>query len=132
MVLDTSAIVAILLSEPERDIFTRLVETSRPIAVSVVTFHEAAVVMAGKKRGSHGAALVDDLIGDTAAEIVSLDVEGSLLARAAYFRFGRGFHPAGLNFADCFSYALAKARGEPLLFKGDDFFKTDIVPAWRP
>ena len=55
-----------------------------------------------------------------------------MVAREAYFRYGRGYHPAGLNFADCFSYALAKARHEPLLFKGDDFSKTDIVAAWRP
>jgi ribonuclease VapC len=61
-----------------------------------------------------------------------VDADGARAAREAHFRYGKGYHPAGLNLADCFSYSLAKIRNEPLLFKGADFLKTDIVPAWRP
>jgi ribonuclease VapC len=69
---------------------------------------------------------------DLEIEIAAATIEDALAARDAYFRFGRGYHRAGLNLADCFVYALAKSRGVPLLFKGDDFAETDIVPAWRP
>ena len=72
------------------------------------------------------------MIADLQIEVVSFEAVDIAAARAAYFRFGKGFHPARLNFADCFSYALAKSRDLPLLFKGDDFARTDIVPAWRP
>jgi len=65
-------------------------------------------------------------------ETVASTIDDALAAREAYFRYGKGYHPAGLNLADCFSYALAKTRNDTLLFKGDDFSKTDIVPAWRP
>ena len=64
--------------------------------------------------------------------IVALDAQSARSARDAYLQFGKGHHPAGLNLADCFSYSLAKSLNEPLLFKGTDFLKTDIVPAWRP
>jgi ribonuclease VapC len=63
---------------------------------------------------------------------VELTMDDAVAAREAYFRYGRGYHRAGLNLADCFAYALAKSRNEALLFKGDDFAKTDIVPAWQP
>lgn len=132
MVLDTSAIVAILLEEPEADVFSRLIATDPELAISAVTFHEASIVMASKKRSIDAAQLVDNLIRRLAIQIVSLDAEGSSAARDAYFRFGRGYHAAKLNFGDCFAYALAKAREDTLLFKGDDFLKTDVVPAWRP
>jgi ribonuclease VapC len=132
MVIDTSAIIAIIFNEPERETFTRLLAAEPKLAVSVVTLHEAALVTAGKKRNRLAARLVDDFIRDMAIEVAPLDIESSLAARDAYFRFGRGWHPAGLNLADSFSYALANTREEPLLFKGDDFLKTDIVPAWRP
>jgi ribonuclease VapC len=89
-------------------------------------------VTAGKKQDLRAARLVDDLIGDLGIEVVAVDLVAAHAARDAYFRFGKGYHPAGLNLADCLPYSLAKARDEPLLFKGDDFLKTDIVPAWRP
>jgi ribonuclease VapC len=132
MVLNTSAIIAILFAEPERDAFARILATERELAMSVVTFHEASIVTAGKKKNQLAVQLVDDLVEDLAIEIVPLVFEGSLAARAAYFRFGRGYHAAGLNLGDCYAYALAKTRDEPLLFKGEDFLKTDIVAAWRP
>ena len=132
MVIDTSAVVAILLAEPEQEVFTDLIASGATRAISAIGFYEAGLVMAGKKQTSSAAQLVDDFIRDLAISVAAVTSEELIAARQAYFEFGRGFHPAGLNFGDCFSYALAKARGEPLLFKGDDFAKTDIVPAWRP
>lgn len=132
MVLDTSAIIAIAFDEPERDEFMRLLALETRLAVSAVTYYEASIVAVRKKQDQHAARSTDAFMENMAVEIVPLDIEGAQQARAAYFRFGRGFHPAALNFTDCFSYALAKARDEPLLFKGDDFLKTDVVPAWRP
>ena len=132
MVLDTSAVVAILLEEDEAEEFARLIAADAESAISAVTCHETSIVMAARKRSVQAANLVDDLVRNLAIQIVALDATGSLAARDAYFRFGRGYHPAKLNFGDCFAYALAKARDEPLLFKGDDFLKTDVVPAWRP
>lgn len=132
MVLDTSAIIALIFDEIERDTFKRIIATEPRLAVSAATLHEASIVAAGKKKDPRAALLVDEFIEDMAVEVVPLDIDGARIARDAYFRFGRGYHPAGLNLADCFSYALAKARDESLLFKGADFHKTDIVPAWYP
>jgi ribonuclease VapC len=95
-----------------------------------VTFHETSVVMAGKAKKA-GVRLFDDFIRDLAVEVSPVRIEDALAAREAYFKYGKGYHAAGLNLADCFAYALAKTRNEPLLFKGDDFSKTDIVPACR-
>jgi ribonuclease VapC len=132
MVIDSSAIIAIIFGEEEREIFLDLLEAHAPSAASAVTLHEASVVTVGKKRDRTAIRFVDELIGEYAIEIIAVDMIMALAAREVYFRFGRGWHPAKLNLADCFSYSLAKARNEPLLFKGDDFLKTDIVPAWRP
>ena len=132
MVLDTSAIIALIFQEPERDVFVDLISAELHLAISAATLHEASVVTARKKRDAATAGLVDQLVSGFSIEVVPLDVGGAREARDAYFRFGKGFHPASLNLADCFPYSLAKARNEPLLFKGNDFLKTDIVPAWRP
>jgi len=132
MVLDTSAIVAVLLDEPEGSVFSQILADETDVAISAVTFHEASVVIAGKKRSPAAAQLVDRLVRDLSIEVTASTVDDAVAAREAYFRFGRGYHRAALNLADCFVYALAKSRGEPLLFKGDDFAQTDIVPAWRP
>jgi ribonuclease VapC len=132
MVIDTSAVVAILMDEPEQDIFTRILASDTTRAMSVVTFHEAAVVMAGKKRTPSAAQLVDDFVRVLTIDVTAVTIEDAITAREAYFKYGRGYHRAQLNLVDCFAYALAKSRNEPLLFKGDDFSKTDIVPAWRP
>jgi len=131
MVLDTSAIIAILFGEPEREPFSDIIATEPALAVSAVTAYESAIVTASKKRDRRAAGLVDEFIAQVAIEIVPADAAQTLAAREAYLRFGRGWHAAGLNLADCFSYALAHTRGEPLLFKGNDFNATDIVPAWR-
>lgn len=132
MVVDTSALIAILFHEAEGSALKRLIAAERRVSMSIVTFYEASVVTALKKNDGGAATLVDEFIRTTGIEIVPLDLSGSMAARKAYLRFSKGFHPARLNLADCFSYALAKLRDEPLLFKGDDFAHTDIVPAWRP
>jgi ribonuclease VapC len=131
MVIDTSAIIAILLVEPEINIFVEILAANPPLAISAATFHEASVVMAGKAKKA-GVRLFDDFIRNLAIEVVSVRIEDAIAAREAYFKYGKGYHAAGLNLADCFAYALAKSRNEPLLFKGGDFSKTDIIPAWRP
>lgn len=131
MVIDTSAIAAIILDEPERDVFSRLIAGESLLALSAVTLYEAWLVAANRK-GASFIGQVDKLISGFDIEIVACDFDQSATARDAYLRYGRGWHPARLNFADCFSYALARLRNEPLLFKGNDFSKTDIVPAWRP
>jgi ribonuclease VapC len=132
MVIDTSAVVAILFDEPERGAFTDILASEATRVISVVAYYEAALVVAGRKKNPGAAQLVDDLIRDLAVGVDTPTMEDAVVAREAFFRYGRGYHPAGLNFADCFSYALAKTRGEPLLFKGNDFSETDIVAAWRP
>jgi ribonuclease VapC len=132
MVIDTSAIIAILLDEPEQNAFKRVLAAEAATAMSVMTFYEASIVLAGKKKTPDAARMVDDFVHDLAIDVAAATAEDAAAAREAYFRYGRGYHPAGLNLADCFAYALAKMRNEPLLFKGDDFSKTDIVPAWRP
>ena len=132
MTLDTSAIVAILFGEPERNAFLLELARNPRLAMSSVTFYETSLVAVGKKKNPEAASEVDDFITRFGIEVVPLGMEGARAAREAYFRFGRNYHAASLNLADCFSYALAKSRNEPLLFKGNDFLKTDIVPAWRP
>jgi ribonuclease VapC len=132
MVVDTSALVAMIFHEPERDRFLDILTRDPELIVSAVTLHEASIVVVGRKRDVRAAIEIDNLLISFGIEIVPVDAEGARAARATYFRYGKGYHPAGLNLADCFPYSLAKSRNEPLLFKGADFLKTDIVPAWRP
>ena len=91
-----------------------------------------SIVVASRKRDARAVIEVDNLLADFGIDIAPADADVARAARDTYFRFGKGYHPAGLNLADCFPYSLAKARNESLLFKGADFLKTDIVPAWRP
>jgi ribonuclease VapC len=132
MILDTSAVVAILFGEPERNVFLFELARNPRLAMSAVTFYETSLVAVGKKSNPQAASEVDDFIARFDVEVVPLGIEGARAAREAYFRFGKNYHPASLNLADCFPYSLAKARNEPLLFKGNDFLQTDITPAWRP
>jgi len=132
MVIDTSAVVAILMDEPEQNVFKQILASDTIAVISAMTFYETSIVMAAKKRTQAAARLVDDFVRDLSIDVVAVTIDDAVDAREAYFRYGRGYHPARLNLADCFAYALAKMRNEPLLFKGDDFSKTDIVPAWRP
>ena len=128
MVVDTSAVVAILRDEPERRTFTEALENAGHCVMSAVSFVEASLVIE-TRFGAEGIQHLDLLISKAQIEIAPVDREQALAARRAFSRFGRGRHPAGLNFGDCFAYALAESRSEPLLFKGDDFAKTDISPA---
>ena len=125
MVLDTSAIMAILTREPAADRLVQALEADRTRLVSAATVVEASLVLLGRY-GDAGEAQLDRLLRGLGAEVVPVGEEQVALARDAALRFGRGRHAAALNFGDCFSYALSAARGEPLLFTGDDFSKTDV------
>ncbi len=128
MVIDTSVIVAILFDEPERDQFSRLIDDAASRLVSAVSRVEASFVIEGRKR-EVGRERLDRFFRLTGADIVSVTPEQAEIAVEAFRRFGKGRHPAALNIGDCFAYALAKATGEKLLFKGADFARTDIVAA---
>lgn len=130
MVIDTSAIIAVLGSEPEADGFLELLFGRDDLRMSMVSVVETAVVALG--RGQEGRQRAMELLDELAVERTPLSAEQVELAISAYGRWGKGHHPAGLNFGDCFSYALARWLGEPLLFKGDDFARTDVLPAVRP
>ncbi|MGH6661522.1 MAG: type II toxin-antitoxin system VapC family toxin [Rhodospirillales bacterium] len=128
MVIDTSALVAILLDEPERRAFNEKIEADPRRLVSAVTFVEAALAIEARV-GEAGGRELDLFLHRAGVETVPVDADQAEIARRAFRRYGRGRHPAGLNFGDCFAYALVKTTGEPLLFKGDDFGRTDIVAA---
>jgi ribonuclease VapC len=121
--------VAVLLAEPERDrLIARLADAGDPL-ISAATLVETSIVMQAKT-GDEGVADLDELLAAAAVRCVAVDATQAHLARDAFARFGKGRAPAALNFGDCFAYALAKAADRPLLFKGTDFSKTDIVSAW--
>lgn len=125
MVIDTSAVIAILLDEPERPDFIRAIDLDPKRLISVVSALEASVVIATKK-GELGRRDLDLLLHEAGIDVVAMDVRQLELAREAAHRFGKGRHPAALNIGDCCAYALAMASGEPLLFKGADFARTDV------
>ena len=126
MVLDTSAILALLLDEPEAEEFRTALELDDTRIVSAATLLEAAVVIEARKGDAAGREL-DRLIDKAGIAVVSVDADQVEEARRAWRRFGRGRHEAGLNYGDLFSYALSRTTGEPLLFKGDDFRRTDVA-----
>jgi ribonuclease VapC len=128
MVIDTSALVAILTDEPDRRALVDAIAGASVRLISAATVLEAGIVMEAR-RGEHVGRELDLFLHRAKCEIVAVDAEQVDIARAAYRRYGKGRHAPGLNFGDCFSYALAKARGEPLLFKGQDFAKTDMPSA---
>ena len=130
MVIDTSAIIAILLGEPAAGHLVEALEADRTRLVSAATVVETSLVVLGRF-GELGDPQVDRLLRGIGAEVVPVGLEQVAIARDAALRFGRGRHPAALNFGDCFSYALAMESGEPLLFVGEDFAKTDVdVSRW--
>lgn len=125
MIVDSSVAAAICLGEPDAAVFIDILEFAEPMRMSAGTYVEAAAVLDLRRPGSF-----DVFIRGLGLEIVPFDMEQAELARSAYRLFGRGSgHPAGLNFGDCFSYALARHANEPLLFKGQDFSHTDVTPA---
>jgi ribonuclease VapC len=125
MVIDTSAFVAILFGEPERDRFIELLAGADDPLISAATLVETSIVMLAKT-GPDGVRDLDELLAAAAVRCVAVDNEQAHLAREAFARFGKGRSPTGLNYGDCFSYALARAADSPLLFKGDDFIHTDV------
>jgi len=126
MVLDTSALLAVLLNEPDAEAFRRAIEADPSRLLSAATLVETAIVIEARV-GEAGGRELDLLIHKAAIEVVAVDAEQADLARHAYRRFGKGRHVAGLNYGDCFAYALSQSAGEALLFKGDDFSKTDVM-----
>ncbi|MFC5379545.1 type II toxin-antitoxin system VapC family toxin [Aquipuribacter nitratireducens] len=128
MVVDTSALAAILFDEPEREVFIGALAEAPRVLVSTGTVLEATMVVESRL-GEHGGRELDLFLHRAGAEVVPLDHEHVELAREAWRRFGKGRHPAALNMGDLFSYALARTTGEPLLFKGEDFSRSDIVSA---
>jgi ribonuclease VapC len=131
MVVDTSAIVAVILREKERFVFDDLILRTPTVVMSVISVVETIIVLMNQRREPEAAKL-DETLSELRIDVRGVDGRQGLLARKAFEQYGRGRSPAALNFGDCFVYALAKARDDTLLFKGDDFSKTDIVPAWRP
>ena len=128
MIVDSSAIVAILRDEPEAARFASAIEQAVIRRVSAANLLEAAVVIDGS-RDPVASSRFDELVAEAGLIVEPVTEAQARIAREAYRDFGKGSgHPAGLNFGDCFAYALAKTTGEPLLFKGDDFSKTDIRP----
>jgi len=130
VILDTSAIVAILAREPAAERLIAAIEAAPVRRLSAATVVEAALVLLARY-GEAAEPQLDLFLRVVGADVVPVGEEQVGLARDAAVRFGRGRHPAGLNFGDCFSYALAVARDEPLLFIGDDFAQTDVrVAPW--
>ena len=128
MVIDSSAVLAILFAEPEAERFATAIAAAGARLVSTATWVELGIVLLARKRDP-GLAQLEAFAERSLIERVPVDNRQATLAIAAFGRFGKGRHSAGLNLGDCFAYALAKATDQPLLFKGADFSKTDIVPA---
>ena len=128
MILDTSALAAILFGEPEAALFTQLIHAADRCLISAGNFLELSIVLE-VQIGPNAGRQCDVFFSRAGIIIEPFTVEQAHLARQAFLDFGKGRHAAGLNFGDCFSYALAKITGEPLLFKGQDFKKTDITSA---
>ena len=130
MVVDTSALIAILFDEPEKPAFASAIDAAADPKVSAVTRVEAIMVYLGRRQSDPADVIA--LVGILGLKTIDVDRAQADRALDAFTRFGKGRHPARLNLGDCFVYALAASLNEPLLFKGSDFLKTDIVPAWRP
>jgi ribonuclease VapC len=128
--IDTSAMIAIFRREAEAEPFARVIAAAERCFFSAVGLLEASMVMIGRGRPEL-VNLLDALLQDLGIEIVPFDEGLARESRAAFIRFGKGRHAAGLNLGDCVSYALAQTRGLPLLYKGDDFAKTDVIGALR-
>ena len=126
MVIDTSALLALLLNEPDALRIAQAIEAASIRLVSAATFLETSIIIESKK-GEAGGRELELLLYRASIEVAPVDQDQAEIARQAWRRYGKGRHPAGLNYGDCFAYALAKTTGEPLLFKGADFGRTDVV-----
>ena len=126
MVVDTSALAAILFAEQGFEDLAKRLESAETLLLSAASLVELSMVVESRK-GEEGARQIDLLLYRTRIEIVPVDAEQAEIARDAWRRFGKCRHPAALNYGDCFAYALAKQTGLPLLYKGDDFSQTDLA-----
>ena len=129
MILDTSALLAVLFGEKDAETYARAISNAEVCRISAVTFVEVSVVVEAQT-GDAGSRQWDSFFRTAGLSIEPVTEEQAYIARQAWSDFGKGRDSAGLNFGDCFSYALAKVSAEPLLFKGDDFGKTGIPPAF--
>jgi ribonuclease VapC len=131
VIVDSSALVAILLDEPEAQNYADAIEADPTCLLSAATFLELAIVVDNRRQPAQARRL-DDFLKEAAIVIEPVTERQARIAREAYRDYGKGSgHPAGLNFGDCFAYALARDTGEPLLYKGTDFARTDIRPALK-
>lgn len=128
MIVDTSALLAILYAEEDAEKYARMIASTERVLISAGSYLEAGVVI-DRQRGAAAGRQFDALVARANITVEPVTRQQADIARQAYLDFGKGSHPAGLNFGDCFSYALAKHLREPLLFKGDDFAQTDVVSA---
>lgn len=127
--VDTSALLAILLAEPEMAAFRDILAEAPRKVVSSVSLPDAAIVMLSR-RGDAGKAALDELVEDAELEVIPFDVAQYDLAVRAFEAYGKGLHSARLNICDCIAYALAKGMNAPLLFKGNDFSATDVIATY--
>ena len=127
MIVDTSALLAILFNESDAETYARAIAQADAPRISAASFVEAAIVIEAQTKNS--SSQLDAFMRRAGIAIEPVTEEQSHVARQAYTDFGKGRHSAALNFGDCFAYALAKVTGDPLLFKGKDFSQTDITPA---
>jgi ribonuclease VapC len=127
MVVDTSALVAIFLLEPEAEQFAHAILEAPRAAISAANLLEASIIL-DSRIGHQDSSELEEFIVNVGLDVEPVTLEQVRAARDAYRSYGRGYHPAGLKFGDCFAYALAKTAGVPLLFKGRDFAQTDITP----
>lgn len=127
--IDSSAIIAIFKLEPEADHFLKTIVAAEGRVISALSVLEISMVMSGGAKAADTFAPLDDFLIEAGIQILPFDAEQVGIAREAFLRFGKGRHKAGLNLGDCASYAAAKVRSAPLLFKGEDFPLTDIRPA---
>ena len=130
MIVDTSAVLAVLFNERDAGRYAAAIAEADHCRISAANFVEVAIIV-DSQAAAAGSRQLDVFFRRSGIVVEPVTEEQAHLARQAYFDFGKGRHPAGLNFGDCFAYALAKATGERLLFKGDDFGKTDIPPVRR-
>jgi ribonuclease VapC len=126
MVIDTSALFAIVTKEPERERFLILMKEAATVEISAVTLYETRVVLFGRFRDPQVLIQLDEILDAANCKVVPFDSNQANRATHAYRQYGKGYHPAGLNLLDCVAYGLATARHQPLLFKGDDFSRTDV------
>lgn len=128
MIADTSALAAVIFGEPDAEAILTALCSAETLALSAATLTEALIVVEARQ-GPEAATDLEALLADLEAEVIPVDEEQAEIAAAAWRRFGKGRHPAALNYGDTFSYALATVRGEELLFKGADFSATDVRQA---